>query len=93
MATIDWHQFDLEPLVEEIRAHRDGPDGERTIWALEQALGAARVDEQLLEYLVTASVCLLARVADCSPRTVLELFFRRSVPDEVWRERFLPLFD
>jgi hypothetical protein len=88
---MDWDRFDLEPLAEQIRLSRDGPDGERTIWALEQALDAARIDEQLLEYLLTASVCLLARVADCSPRTVLEEFFRRSVPDEVWRERFLPL--
>ena len=92
MDTLDWHGFDLEPLAAEIRADTAAPDGERTIWAFEHALLAARVDEQLLEYLLTASVCLLARVQGCSPRTVLETFFRRSVPDEVWRERFLPLF-
>ena len=29
---------------------------------------------------------------DCSPRDVLEAFFRRSIPDEEWRGRYLPLF-
>ena len=90
--TVDWHEFDLEPLAAEIRAETTAPDGERTVWAFDHALCAARVDEQLLEHLLAACVCLLARVEGCSPRTVLESFFRRSVPDEVWRERFLPLF-
>lgn len=93
MESVDWDRFELDPLAEEIRASRGGPDGERTIWALEQALHAARVDQQLLEYLLSATVCLLARAEGCSPRTVLETFFRRSVPDETWRERFLPLFE
>jgi hypothetical protein len=93
MTTIDWDEFDLEPLCAEIRAGGGGPDAERTIWAFEQALQAARVDETLLEHLLTATVCLVARAQGCSPRTVLESFFRRSVPDETWRERFLPLLD
>jgi len=27
------------------------------------------------------------------PRTILEAFFRRAVPDEVWRQQYLPLFE
>jgi hypothetical protein len=92
MSAIDWSAFDSDRLVDEIRAGRDRPDGEKTVWAFEQALQAARVDEGLLEYVLVAVVCLLARVWECSPRTVLETFFRRSVPDDVWRERYLPLF-
>ena len=91
MSSVDWDRFDLAPLADEIRGSRSGPDGERTIWALEQVLGTARIDERLLEYLLTATVCLLARIEGCSPRTVLEMFFRRSVPDETWNDRFRPL--
>jgi hypothetical protein len=91
MSAVDWDTFDLEPLAEEIRATRNGPDAERTIWAFEQVLAAARVDELLVEHLLSAAVCLVARAADRTPRDVLELYFRRSVPDEVWRERYLPL--
>jgi len=93
MTAVDWDTFDLEPLADEIRATRSAPDAERTLWAFEQALAAARVDEVLLEHLLTACLCLVARAADRSPRDVLELYFRRSVPDEVWRERYLPLLD
>jgi hypothetical protein len=93
MSAFDWHDFDADRLAEGIRAGTGGPDGEKTVWAFEQVLGAARVDEGLLEYVVVAAVCLLARAWDCSPRSVLEAFFRRSVPDELWRERYLPLFD
>jgi hypothetical protein len=35
---------------------------------------------------------LLARLDDCSPRDVLEAFFRRSIPDDEWRARYLPFF-
>jgi len=93
MTVVDWDSFDLAPLAEEIRRTRSGPDAERTVWAFEQALSAAQVDEVLLEHLLTAALCLVARAAACSPRDVLELYFRRSIPDEVWRERYLPLLD
>jgi hypothetical protein len=93
MAMVDWHAFDAEHLADEIRAATGAVDGEKTVWAFEQALKAARVDEGLLEYVLVATVCLLARAWDCSPRTVLEAFFRRAVPDELWRDRYLPLFD
>lgn len=93
MSVVDWHGFDAERLAGEIRVGTGGADAEKTVWAFEQALGAARVDEGLLEYFLVASVCLLAKAWECSPRSVLEAFFRRSVPDELWRERYLPLFE
>jgi len=46
----------------------------------------------LLPYLLAALTCLVARLDDCTPRDVLEAFFRRSIPDEEWRGRYLPLF-
>jgi hypothetical protein len=88
----DWDGFDLEPLAEELRRTRDPVDAERMVWAFERALGVGRIDTRMLEYLLTASVCLLASAEEESPRDVLERFFRRSVPDEIWREKFLPLF-
>jgi hypothetical protein len=89
---IDWHSFDLEPLARELRATLSPPDAERMIWAFERALSVARVDEELVECLLAASICLSASRSGTSPRDVLESFFRRSIPDEVWRDRYLPLF-
>ena len=93
MEAIDWDTFEPTLLIDELRQHLGGPDGEKMVWAFEQAVRIARVDEGLLDYVLAAVVCLIARVNDCSPRTVLELFFRRSVPDQEWRDRYLPLFD
>jgi hypothetical protein len=53
----------------------------------------ARIDEELLSYLLAALTCLLARLDDVTPRDVLEAFFRRSISDQEWRDRYLPLFD
>jgi hypothetical protein len=92
MAAVDWDNFELDELERALRAHRSGPDAERTIWAFEEALRVARLDPELLPYLLAATTCLLARREDSSPRDVLEGFFRRSIPDEEWRERYLPLF-
>ncbi len=91
MAAADWEGFDLDVLASALRASRSGPDAERMIWAFEEALRVARLDPELLSYLLAATTCLLARLDDCSPRDVLEAFFRRSIPDEEWRERYLPL--
>jgi hypothetical protein len=88
----DWDDFDLERLADGIRAATVAPDAEKTIWAFEQAVRVARIDEELLEYVFVACLCLLARAGACSPRTVLEVFFRRSVSDESWRRDVLPLF-
>jgi hypothetical protein len=93
MSTIDWDAFEPELLVEELHRQIDSPDAEKMVWAFEQAVRIARVDEGLLDHVLAAVVCLVARVNDCSPRTVLELFFRRAVPDQEWRDRYLPLFD
>jgi hypothetical protein len=89
---VDWHAFDLERLAEDVSADRPPADAAKTIWAFEQALRAARIDEDLLGYFLVAATCLVAHAAECSPRSVLEDFFRRSVSDETWRERYLPLF-
>jgi hypothetical protein len=92
VAGIDWDSFDLDQLSAAVRDQGRGPDAERMIWAFEEALRVARVDPELLPYLLAALTCLLARVEDCSPRDVLEAFFRRSIPDDEWRGRYLPLF-
>jgi hypothetical protein len=87
-----WDEFDLEPLAEELRRSRDPVDAERMIWAFERALRVGRVEQRMLEYLLAASVCLLAGAEGESPRDVLDRFFRRSIPDHIWQERYQPLF-
>jgi hypothetical protein len=92
MTDMDWDRLELDDLVRELRENVGGPDGEKMIWAFEQAIRVARIDPELLEYMLAAVVCLLARSSDDSPRAVLENFFRRSITDQEWRERYLPLF-
>jgi hypothetical protein len=92
MKAVDWESFDLDGLAETVRAQGGGPDAERMIWAFEEGLRVARLDPELLSYLLAALTCLLARLESCSPRDVLEAFFRRSIPDDEWRARYLPLF-
>jgi hypothetical protein len=89
---VDWNSFELDGLAAAVRAQGDGPDAERMIWAFEEAVRVARIDPELLSYLLAALTCLVARAEGCSPRDVLESFFRRSIPDEEWRGRYLPLF-
>jgi hypothetical protein len=91
MAAVDWDEFDVDRLASELRGQRSGPDAERMIWAFEEAVRVARIDEELLDYLLVATCCLLARIDDSSPRDVLETFFRRSLTTEEWREHYLPL--
>ena len=62
------------------------------IYAFERAVALARIDPELLSHSFAATACLLARADGVSPRTVLETYFRRAVPDEQWQEVFLPLF-
>jgi hypothetical protein len=88
---VDWERFDLEELASEIRSSRPPADAERTIWAFEQVLAAARLDSELVGYLCVAAVSLLATESDTAPRDVLEQLFRRSISNQEWRERFLPL--
>lgn len=91
MSAIDWHELDLSPLARELRASLPAAEAEKMIWAFEQALSAARIDGDLLPYLLAAAASLLARDEESSPRAVFETFFRRSVSDEEWRERYADL--
>jgi hypothetical protein len=91
MKGLDWHELDLETLGAELRATLPAAEAERMVWAFEQALAVARIDGDLLRYLLAATASLLARVEDSSPRTVFEDFFRRSVSDDEWRERYAGL--
>jgi hypothetical protein len=90
---VNWDDFDLENLTGALRKRPGDADAEKTIWAFEEALRVARIDEELLGYQLAAITCLLARLDGCSPRDVLDAWFRRSVSDEEWREGVLPLFD
>jgi hypothetical protein len=92
VTVVDWESFDLEEFTRELRGNLEGPDADKLIWAFEGAVEVARIDEELLSYFVVASLCLLARIDESSPRAVLEAFFRRSVSDEDWRRTYLPLF-
>jgi hypothetical protein len=92
MSEIDWDELDLETLADELRATLPPPEAERMVWAFEQALKVARLDADLLRYLLAAVASLLAGAEDSSPRAVFEAFFRRSVSDEEWRERYARLF-
>ena len=92
MHASDWDAFDMEKLASELREDPGGPEGERMIWAFEEALRIARAGDDLLPHFLAAATCLLARAEESTPRTVLEGFFRRSASDETWRDRYLPLF-
>ena len=89
---MDWDRFELSGLAREIRRTGQPADAEKMIWAFEEAVRVARIDPELLSYQLAAVSCLIARLEGGSPRDVLEAFFRRSIPDDDWRERFLPLF-
>ena len=87
----DWDTFDLEKLATELREDPGGAEGERIIWAFEEALRIARAGDDLLPHFLAATTCLLARAEESTPRTVLEGFFRRSASDDAWRDRYRPL--
>jgi hypothetical protein len=88
---VDWREVDPAALFEAIRERGPAAEAERTVWAFDEALRAARVDGELLDHLLVACACLLAHRHDESPRWVLEQTFRRSVSDREWRRRFAPL--
>ena len=92
MSAIDWHDLDLSALARELRESLPAAEAEKMIWAFEQALSTARIDGDLLRYLLAAVASLLATAEESSPRMVFETFFRRSVSDEEWRERYAALF-
>jgi hypothetical protein len=91
MQGLDWHELDLEELNEELRRALPAPEAEKMIWAFERALSVARVDGDLLRYLLAAAASLIARAEGSSPRAVFEAYFRRSVSDDDWHERYAPL--
>lgn len=88
---MNWNTVDPEPLFEAIRERGPASDAERSVWAFERALVAARIDGALLRHLLVACVCLIAHEEGETPRAVLERLFRRSVSDQEWFEDFAPL--
>jgi hypothetical protein len=92
MSPPNWDELDLEPLAEELRETLPPPEQAKMMWAFEEALRVARIDDHLLEHVLVATVCLLARARGTTPREVLEVFFRRSVTDDEWRQRYAALF-
>ena len=92
MSRVDWHELDLEALARELRSTLPPAESEKMVWAFEEALSVAKIDDDLLRYLLAAVASLLARADDSSPRAVFEAFFRRSVSDDEWRDRYVGLF-
>ena len=90
---MDWNAVDTERLFDAIRRHGPRSDAERSVWAFERALVAARIDGSLLRHLLVACVCLVAHEEGETPRTVLERVFRRAVSDSEWREEYASLID
>jgi hypothetical protein len=90
---VEWDRIDPSALFESIRERGPSADAERTVWAFERALAAGQIDPDLVEHLLVACVSLIAYERDSTPRTVLEHVFRRSIGDDEWRERFVPLLD
>jgi hypothetical protein len=88
----NWHQIHLGALEEELRTTLPAAEAEKMVWAFERALNVARIDGDLLRYLLSAVASLVARADDTTPRAVFEAYFRRSVTDEEWRDRYAELF-
>jgi hypothetical protein len=91
MRGVDWHELDLAALASELRSTLPPAEAEKMVWAFEQAVGVARIEGDLLRYLLAATAALIARVEDSSPRTIFEAFFRRSISDDEWRDRYAGL--
>lgn len=91
MRPLNWHELDLEALAAELRSTLPPAEAEKMIWAFDQAVGVARIEGDLLRYLLAATAALIARVEDSSPRTIFEAFFRRSISDDEWRDRYAGL--
>ena len=88
---VDWSALELEGLAQHLRGSLSVGEAERMITAFEQIVRLAERDAESLPCLLAAAVCLLAFDESSSPRSILEAFFRRSVSDETWRDRYLPL--
>ena len=92
MSTVDWRSFDVAHVTSELRRGLGHREQSMLEWAFEEATEVARTEPELLGFLLVAVVLLLARLHETTPRSVLETFFRRSITDEEWREKYLPLF-
>jgi hypothetical protein len=88
---VSWHDLDLSLLFSHIRETEPRAEAEKMIWAFDRALEVARTDGQLLEHLLVATSCLIARKQDCTPRDVFDQYFRRSLSDERWRTHYAAL--
>jgi hypothetical protein len=88
---LDWNDVSLDALAKELRATLPPAEAEKMLWAFEQVLAVARIDGDLLRYHLAAVASLLARADGSSPRAVFEAFFRRSVTDEEWYDRYASL--
>jgi hypothetical protein len=88
---VNWDSFDSAALFDAIRGRGPAADAEQTVWAFEKALEVARIDSALLDHLVVASVSLLAFERNETPRTILDVVFRRAVSDSDWRDDYAPL--
>ena len=87
----NWDDLDLESVTQELRTALPAAEAEKMVWAFERALGVARIDADLLRYLLAATASLLAAAEASTPRAVFEAYFRRSVSDEEWRDRYAEL--
>jgi hypothetical protein len=87
----NWDDLDLDAVTQELRNALPAPEAEKMVWAFERALGVARIDGDLLRYLLAATASLLAAAEASTPRAVFEAYFRRSVSDEEWRDRYAEL--
>jgi hypothetical protein len=88
---LDWNDVSLETLADELRSSLPAAEAERMLQAFEQLLAVARTDDDLLRYHLAAAAALVARAEGSTPRTVFEDFFRRSVSDDEWRDRYASL--
>ena len=88
---LDWNGVSLDTLANELRSTLPPAEAEKMLWAFEQLLAVARIDDDLLRYHLAAAAALIARAEGSSPRAVFEAFFRRSVSDDEWRDRYAAL--
>ena len=88
---VDWNRLDLTALVSQLRRGRSNTEAERMVVAFEHAVELARADESFLDDLLVAVVCLLAHAEGATPRDVLEAYFRKAMPDALWRADLAPL--
>jgi hypothetical protein len=88
---MDWDALDLEALRDELWTTLAPADAARTIYAFEEVVRAARIDDDLLDCVLAAAVCLKAKAVGGTPRYVLEQLFRRSVSDREWHDRYAAL--